>query len=348
MKIAPLLACAGLFLPGFLISTDVQAQELTSLDALEASSALPEEDQYILGPGDQLYLSFFNVPEYDGEEQILVDGSVNLPLLGKLSIAGLTLEEAKRTLQTRYSSYLKTPLITVDLIAPRPIKVGVSGEINRPGAYEIALTDSGSEWPTVVDAIQLSGGITDQANVRQVEIHRSGAGGNNQVIEIDFWNILTMGNIQGDITLRHGDAIFIPTATALTPEELTQLSAANFAPESIRVTVVGEVTNPGAVDIPPNAPLNQALLAAGGFDPRRADTDNVDLVRLNPDGTVSQRTISIDFEQGINEEGNPSLRNNDVVLVERSSRAAFSDNVGGVLGPVGAILSPIQLLLNLF
>ena len=126
------------------------------------------------------------------------------------------------------------------------------------------------------------------------------------------------------------------------------LSAANFSPEAIRVTVVGEVTQPGTVEIAPNAPLNQALLAAGGFDPTRADTDEVELVRLNPDGTVSQRPISVSFDQGVNEETNPALQNNDVVMVGRSGRAAFSDGVSGVLGPVGTILSPFRLLFDIF
>ncbi|MDJ0704405.1 MAG: SLBB domain-containing protein, partial [Leptolyngbyaceae cyanobacterium MO_188.B28] len=168
--------------------------------------------------------------------------------------------------------------------------------------------------------------------------------GGEQVIQIDFWDVLTTGNIQNDITLRHGDAIHIPTATALTPQELTQLSAANFSPDSIRVTVAGEVNAPDTVEIPPNAPLNQALLAAGGFDPQRANTNEVKLIRLNPDGTVSQRIVPVAFDQGINEETNPSLRDNDVVLVGRSGSATFSDAVGGVFGPLVRILSPIRLL----
>ncbi|NJM96500.1 MAG: hypothetical protein HC800_04180 [Phormidesmis sp. RL_2_1] len=116
----------------------------------------------------------------------------------------------------------------------------------------------------------------------------------------------------------------------------------------MRVTVVGEVAAPGTLEISPNAPLNQALLAAGGFDPRRADVSAVELVRLNPDGTVSQRTIPVAFDEGINENTNPSLRNNDVIVVNRSGRATFSDNVDGLLGPIGTILSPFRLLVDLF
>ncbi|MEO0536527.1 MAG: polysaccharide biosynthesis/export family protein [Cyanobacteria bacterium P01_A01_bin.123] len=348
------LLSAGLStLIGFPLSPLASAQ-VESLPDPEPSSAAPSvstsqtiDASYLLGPGDRLSLEFFNVPEYNSEEQVLVDGSINLPLIGKLPVAGLTLEAATQAIQNAYDSYLRTPLVTVDLVAPRPIQIGISGEINRPGSYEIPVTEQGSngiiEWPTVIEAIQLSGGITEQANVQQIEIRRPQSSGSEQVIQINLWDILATGDIQNDITLRHGDAINIPTATALTPQEVTQLSAANFSPDTIQVTIVGEVTAPGTVEIPPNAPLNQALLAAGGFDPRRANINEVELVRLNPDGTVSQRTVPIAFNQGINEDTNPSLRNNDVVLVGRSGMAAFSDTVGGIFSPLGLILSPFRL-----
>jgi polysaccharide biosynthesis/export protein len=306
---------------------------------------------YVLGHGDQLSLAFFNVPEYDGERQVAIDGSLNLPLIGKLSVNGLTIESATEAISNAYAPYLKTPLVTVDLLSPRPVQVGIAGEVNKPGSYEIQLSSDGAttvQWPTVIEAIQLAGGITNKADIREIEILRPQPSGESQAIRLNLWEILSTGNIQSDITLRHGDAISIPTATSLTPEELTQLSATNFSPSAIRVTVVGEVPQPGTLEIVPNAPLNQALLAAGGFDPKRANSESIELVRLNADGTVSQRTIPISFDQGINDATNPSLQNNDVIVVGRSGRAAFSDNVDGVLGPFGAILSPFRLLFDLF
>lgn len=336
----------------FLPLTRVKAQELTLLAPTSATASQADAANYILGSGDRLSLTFFNVPEYNGEQQVLVDGSVNLPLIGKLPIAGLTLEGATQVIANAYAPYLNTPLVTVNLVAPRPIRIGISGAVSRPGAYEIQLVDRNMQgvidWPTVIEAITLSGGITNQADVRQISIRRPQPSGGEQVIQIDLWDMLLTGNIQSDITLRHGDAIQIPKAVAPTPEELTQLAAANFSPDNIRVTVTGEVITPSTVEIPPNAPLNQALLAAGGFDPGRADTDEVKLIRLNPDGTVSQRVIPVAFDQGINEETNPSLRNNDVVLVGRSGNAKFSDSVGGVFGPLSGILSPFRLLFDIF
>jgi polysaccharide export outer membrane protein len=92
------------------------------------------------------------------------------------------------------------------------------------------------------------------------------------------------------------------------------------------------------VEVPPNTPLNQALLAAGGFN-NRARKSRVDLIRLNPNGTVSKRTVDINLAQGINDQSNPILRNNDVVVVNRSGLASVSDTLGTILSPVGSIFT---------
>lgn len=342
----------------------VQAIYLLGLPQIVSAQAMPSSTEpltesvtsnvasaYILGPGDQLSIEFFNVPEYNATKGVLVDGTLNMPIVGKVEVAGLTLEAATHRLASAYAPFLRTPGITMQLITPRPIGIGIAGEVNRPGSYEISLTTGGENdtptWPTVVKAVQLAGGITDQANIREIEIRRQLPGQGSQTITLDFWEILNSGSISQDITLRHGDAIYIPTATALSPEELTQLSSTNFSPDVIRVSVVGEVGQPGLVEVPPNSPLNQALLAAGGFDPARANRNEVELVRLNPDGTVTQRVIPIALDQGINEATNPALKNNDVIVVGRSGSAAFSDTVRTVFVPLGSILAPFSLLLNI-
>jgi polysaccharide export outer membrane protein len=332
------------------LSQEVLVPETPSRNLSVLSEFRTEEvsSGYILGPGDQVSIEFFNVPEYNGEKLVLVDGTLNLPIVGKVQVEGLTIEDTVDRLAVVYGSYLRTPIVMVDLIAPRPISVGVSGEVTRPGSYDIDLVDGDSEsiveWPTVVEAVQLAGGITEQADIRAIEIRRLDQNGNSQTMVLDFWEILNSGSIDHDISLRHGDAIYIPIATALTPQELTRLSEANFSPENIQVSVSGEVATPGVVEVPPNAPLNQALLNAGGFDPARAKQNEVELIRLNPDGTVSQRMVPIALNQGINEETNPALRNNDVIVVRQSGSANFTDAVGGIFEALGTILLPFSLL----
>ncbi|NJM85146.1 MAG: hypothetical protein HC839_02595, partial [Leptolyngbyaceae cyanobacterium RM2_2_21] len=121
-----------------------------------------------------------------------------------------------------------------------------------------------------------------------------------------------------------------------------QLASASFSPDTVRVNIVGEVEQPGIIQVPPNTPLNQGLLAAGGFN-NRASQGSVDLVRLNPNGTVERRSIDIDFAEGGATERNPTLRNNDVVIVSRSTAANIGDTLDTIARPISSALSLLTL-----
>ena len=231
----------------------------------------------------------------------------------------------------------------------RPIKIAVVGEVNRPGPY--TLTQAGAngngeantpalQANSVTRAIQTAGGITQTADVRNIQVRRMTQSGAIQTINVDFWKLLASGDLRQDVPLQEGDTIEIPTATALNDQEATRIAAASFSTNQININVVGEVGRPGTVTVSPNAPLNQGLLAAGGFNDR-ARKGSVTLIRLNPNGTVTKRDIPVDFAQGLNEQNNPALRNNDTLVVRKSALA-------GITSTIGAILSPFSSLLNVF
>jgi polysaccharide export outer membrane protein len=90
------------------------------------------------------------------------------------------------------------------------------------------------------------------------------------------------------------------------------------------------------------------LLTAGSFNQLRANTDRVELLRLNPNGTVSRRTIEVDFAQGLNPDNNPTLRNNDVILVARSGYARVGDNINRFLQPIAGAATGISAVGNVF
>lgn len=304
-------------------------------------------DGYTLGPGDTIRIDIFDIPEFsgsNGQYNVLVDGTLNLPWIGNVSVYGLTLKEAADTLASRYSRYINDPLVTVTLLAPRPLRLGIVGQVNRPGVYTVDSAGGGAtQRQTVTQVIQAAGGITQTADVRQIQVRRPLLGGNEEIIDVDLWSFLQTGDLSQDIVLRDGDTVVIPMATALTPEEVAQVASASFSPASININVVGEVVNPGVVTVPPNSTLNQAILAAGGFDNRRARRGEVDLIRLNPDGTVTKRDVSIDFEAGIDENQNPALRNNDIIVVGRSGLASTSDFLGTLLSPLNGVFGILRL-----
>ncbi len=315
-------------------------------NALTSGSA--PAGSYLLGAGDRVRVDIFNVPEYSGEFPILADGTVNLPLAGAVLVRDMTLQQAAAAISSRYVSILRRPSVTVSLLQTRPITVAIVGEVNRPGPYTLTPDASGgsigsSAIPTVTQAIEQAGGITQLADIRSVEVRRRSPSGTQEIIPLDFWQLLQSGDLSQDLLLQAGDTIVIPTATALDPGEITELASSSFSADAMTVNIVGEVARPGAVEVAPNTPLNQALLAAGGFN-TRARRGTVQLIRLNPDGTVSQQAIAVDFTQGLNSASNPSLRPNDTILVGRSSLANISDTIGPFVSSFTGVFGILRLL----
>lgn len=308
-------------------------------EAIYLSQAAPAA--YTLGAGDLIHVDVFDAPEYSGEYQVLTDGSISLPLIGVVPVSGLTLAGAADALSSRLGAILRRPITTVRLVSARPIAFAVAGEINRPGAYTI---DAVAGTPTVTSAIQLAGGITQKANIRNVQVVRVNprTGQPQQTFVADLWELVQQGDLQQDISLQDGDRIIIPEATGLGDGELTGLETANIYPESITVNVVGEVSSPGSVNVPPNTPLNQAILAAGGFN-NRARKKRVELVRLNPNGSVTKREIEVDLTADADASINPPLQPNDTVIVDRSTFTRVTDQVGQVVAPIGGIFSLFRI-----
>lgn len=313
------------------------------------------EDDYVLGPQDQIQVDIFNVPEFSGDEgahTLLVDGTANFPWIGNVSLEGLTLNQAADRLEQEYSPFINDPLITVRLTRPRAIRISVVGEVNRPGSYtldpiervvervnNVDAAEGNNQWTSLVQAIQTAGGITQTANVRDIQIRRPTRAEEEQIISVSLWELLQTGDISQDITLRDGDTIFVPTAVALDPNESIEVAAANFSPDVINTYVVGEVKEPGVLELRPNSTLNQAILAAGGFEDNRAG--RVELIRLNPDGTVEKRDIDVDFGADLDNETNPALRDRDIILVGRSSGAQITDFLDNIFSPVADVLDTV-------
>jgi polysaccharide export outer membrane protein len=320
---------------------------------------------YILGPGDDVRFDVFNVPELTNDEsgnrlvtdniyRVLADGTISLPWIGSVYVTGLSLEEAAAAVAREYEAFIFDPVVTFSLSAPRPIRIAVAGEVDTPGAYTTrqegaAATEvSVAELRTVAQAIQNAGGITQLADIRNIELIRPEPDGTREVIPVDFYALLVEGDQSQNALLRDGDTVFVPQAVALSPEDARTLATANFAQDFIEVDVVGEVEAPGRIEIEPNSTLNQAILAAGGFADARARTATVTFIRVNPNGTVEKRDIDVDLATGIDDADNPPLRENDIVLVSRSGVARASDFLELVGAAAGGILDPITGVLNIF
>jgi polysaccharide biosynthesis/export protein len=195
------------------------------------------DTNYTLGGGDRIKVNVYEVPDYTGEYQIPPGGAVNLPLIGSISLLGITTEEAAELIRKKYERFLKRPIISVNLLSPRPINIFVAGEITRPGSYSLSLQggagqDPGVQYPTILSALTTAQGTTLSADVSNVEVFRKIGSGGEQRVVLNLKELIRTGQTTQDITLRDGDRIVVNRATSINLADVRNISAASFAADT--------------------------------------------------------------------------------------------------------------------
>jgi len=313
--------------------------------------------RYRLGPGDRLKMAVFRMQGYETVAEVLSDGTLNLPRLGSVPVWGLSLDQAQKLITAGYARILRRPIVYLDLVEARPVRVSVSGEVQRPGLYSIGkgganqLSSSGpgssqatviqtSGAPTLLDAIQKAGGLTAYGDLRRLTVQRplAGPGSLLRTYQFDFLRVLSGGGPVSNPLLYDGDSITIPRAENLSESELLAIAASTFAPDTIAVNVVGEVLRPGTQNVKANSPLSSALLTAGGLT-RRANQNTVRLLRLAPSGAIKQAFISFNAAAPLGTAQNPPLQQGDVIVVDRHGWAKATDGVSDALAPIGPLIN---------
>jgi polysaccharide export outer membrane protein len=323
-----------------------------SPNSVSQSPAGLVQDAYILGPGDKLKITLLDpgARELGGDFEILNDGSASLALIGNVVLDGLTVNQAIRWLQSLYSRYLNRPELALSVVTARPVQVSVIGEVETPGLYSLSLGGESSTvpgsaptipgLPTLVSAIQKAGGLTLNADLSNVRLQRRVPGTTQQLREthLNLASLLRTGDKTQNPFLFDGDTILV--GKALTPDrEVMELAATNFTPESISVTIVGEVVRPGVLSVKANTPLVQAVLAAGGPTNWRGNRSNVELVRINRNGTATRQYFNVNYSQGVNAATNPPLRDGDTVVVNRTGLAIANDALTALTTPLTGLVN---------
>ncbi|MEB3335308.1 MAG: SLBB domain-containing protein [Cyanobacteriota bacterium] len=353
---------AGHAFGGGVPATDPVRSPLPGIVTPAIDPALSGNMRYRLGPGDRLKMSVFRMEGYETIAEVLSDGTLSLPRLGSVPVWGLTLDEARRRITSGYSRILRRPIVYLDLVEARPVRVAITGEVQRPGLYSISkgganqLASSGgatsqgtviqtSGWPTLLEAIQKAGGITAYGDLRRLTVERrmGGPGSPIKTLQFDFWQVLSGRGAVTNPLLYDGDSISIPRADNLTEPELLAVASSTFAPDTITVNVVGEVLRPGTLNVKANSPLSGALLSAGGLT-RRASGANVRLLRLLPSGAIKQALVQYNPAAPLGSAQNPPLQQGDVVVVDRHRWAKATDSLTDVLQPVGPVINASSLL----
>jgi polysaccharide export outer membrane protein len=313
------------------------------LSAAPPAATAAYGDLYILGPGDQLQLSFLDpgAKEIGGPVAILPDGTSTLALLGSVQLTGLTLGQATRWLTSIYARELVRPQLILSLVKGRQVQVSVLGEVSRPGLYPL------DAYANPVTAIQTAGGITLNADIRQVVLRRLGAaGGQEKQTVLDLAQLLQAGNQRQNPILFDGDTLIVARTDSPLPDEVLQIGLSNLSPATINVTLLGEVKAPGTIAVPSNTPLQEALMRAGGPVPWRANKTDIELVRLNRNGTSTSEFYSYKPGQDISKGFNPPLRDRDTIIVRRSIYGKSVDLLNQVVLPLSSLGNTLLFYTN--
>jgi len=222
----------------------------------------PVDPSYVLGPGDQLVLILTGDVEQVNNLTVTREGFVVIPQVGQLYVANLTLGQLEEQLYSRlgrvYSGVRKGPnartRFQLSISKLRTIQVYVTGEVQRPGAYQVSAGGS------VLASLYAAGGPTDRGSLRRVEVKR----GVKSVGALDLYDYLLRGENNTAVSLASGDVLFVP-------------------PHGARVKVTGEVLRPAIYELKPDETLRDLVAYAGGYT-ESALTTRLQIHRVLPPG----------------------------------------------------------------
>jgi polysaccharide export outer membrane protein len=276
---------------GGVFGKDVFNRANTAFDPITSG---PVDAAYRLGVGDALQLIVTGQVEIAYQMDVRRDGTIIIPQVGQISIAGLTLDAARTLLKSRMSasySGLSSGEARLDLSIARlrSNAVFVIGEVELPGAIQV------NALSTVFHALARAGGPTDRGSFRDIEVRR----GNRVVQRLDLYDYLLRGDATGDIRLEQGDVIFVPLNTRV-------------------VAVTGAIRRARIFELRPNEGFADLLNFAGGFLAVAA-VDRVQIDRVLPADRRSagfeRAKVDVDIRGNSDALKNLKLQDADVVTV---------------------------------
>lgn len=256
-----------------------------------ASNLSPDRGDYLLGPGDLLEIKVFEAEKLNTTVRLSSRGEVSLPLLGDITLEGLTASDAEQLIEEKYrASYLKDPHVNIFVKEHYSQRVTVVGEVQSPGTYDYPSRQN------LLDAIALAGGLTEKAG-RMIQVRRldSVSYGVQQTLMIDLEKLVTEGKTELNIQINGGDVIYVPEAGSF--------------------YVDGAVRRPGEYQIKKVLSIDKALLAAGGCSPH-ANLNKISIFRDNGDGQLHE--IPVDLEDKPEQASGIIIRDNDIIVVGAS------------------------------
>jgi polysaccharide biosynthesis/export protein len=158
---------------------------------------------YELHPGDTVQISVWREDTLTRQLVVLPDGSVTLPLIGRVEAAGLSAPDLERNIAVKLKKYLPDPVVTVVIVGIDGSRAYVTGKVAHPGSLIV-------NGPiTVLQAISMVGGLdkfADAGGIKVIRVKQEG----QVVIPIKFRDIMSGNDVSTNIRLVAGDTVVVP------------------------------------------------------------------------------------------------------------------------------------------
>ena len=270
-------------------ATAPQAEPESAEPSIEEGRA-----EFPVGPQDLLEIRVFEFPELNLQVRVSEEGSVFLPLVGEISVAGLMLDEVEERLEARLAErHLKDPQVSVFVKEHGSKNVSVLGMVRRPGMYQVL----GAR--TLLEVLSQAGGLREGAG-EELYVIRNEDGEDQRQLAVDIENLLAHRDPSLNLEILPGDIVSVP------------------ADPPLHIYVDGAVRSPGRLDERASRPITlmQAIAKAGG-PTDRANLKAIQILRQQEDGTQLVLRANLKrIRKG--KEANPTLEDGDVIVVPES------------------------------
>jgi len=250
----------------------------------EQAARIPVSPDYLLGPGDTVEVGFYGKLNDTFSLEISRDGSIDFPSLGPINLAGMTFSDAKQLLQQRIKREMIGVEAGISLGELRSIQVFMLGEAYKPGSYTI------SALSTITNALFVSGGMSDIASLRNVQLKRGG----KLISTLDLYDLLLQGDTSNDAQLQSGDAIYIPTVKKT-------------------ASVNGSVRRPAIYELKGSLTAQQLVELAGGLKPN-AFNQSARIYRVASSGFMQVVDLDLATAKG----KNTAIKSGDRLIIDQT------------------------------
>jgi polysaccharide biosynthesis/export protein len=283
----------------------------------ELGQPLPPQpfNVYRLGAGDSVSVYVQRFADFNFQAVVDPEGKVTHPILGKIFVQGLTVDQAQTRVKQEVDRFIINPIVLLALTNQRPVQVTITGEVTRPGLYPLQ-----AQTAKISGVLLAAGGSRENADLRSVKVRRPLVDGTILEESLDFFTPLKEGRALPDPRLQDGDTIVI----AKLPDgeqgyDRKVVSRSTLVKPKITVRVLSYARGGLNQVVLDNGSSFLDALASAGLNPDGVDLKKIALVRFDEQQKKAV-SLSIDGKQALM--GNPSqniaLQDNDVIVIGRN------------------------------